>query len=128
MVVTELAWGVFADYCRIASPHDRDQILLDLRNRLILQIMRDSGLGRHDRVDSRIWLEAEQLKASPLLEYRQAIHYMGSGLSRSEQALSWYVVNTGPERPSNVPYIMDAARLVSGMSNDLIRGGQLYVS
>jgi hypothetical protein len=127
LVISELAWGVFADYGRIASPLDRDQILMDLRNRLIVKIMRDAGLKRDDRVDSQIWLEVGQLTSGPALQCRQALQYLGDRLSDSAQGFNWYVVNKGPKRPTKVPYIMDASRLVTGMSNELIRDGQLYV-
>lgn len=132
LVMSELSWGIFADYCREASLSDREQILMDLRNRLIARIVSDAGLGRHDRVDAQIWLGAMQCNSATALQYRQALNYLGNGLNYCQQGFNWYVVNMDQNmdqkrRPFKVPYIMDAARLVAGMSNELIKEGQFYV-
>lgn len=135
LVLSELGWGVFADYCRIATAIDREQILQDLRNRLTIQLMRDSGKGRDERVDATLWLQndlqgyglPQDRQRALAHDYQQALRYLGDRLDPQEQGLNWFVVNGGDDRPTKVPFIMDATRLVKGMTRELIWDGRFYV-
>jgi hypothetical protein len=128
LVVSELGWGVFADYCRIASVSDRNQMLQDLYNRLIIQLKLDSGLNRNDRVDSAVWVGDKLSNEFLIDDYQMAVSYLGNHLHPEKNGFNWFVVNGGSERPSNVPYIMDSTRLVSGITNELIVNGEFYVN
>lgn len=127
LILSELAWGVFTDYCRIAPSIDQEQILKDLRNRLIIHIKRDAGLNWHDRVDSKVWLNREQVPAGLRQEYYQALCFLGDRLSQEQYGFNWYVLNVGLARPAKIPYIMSAPRLIDGMTQELIKDGQLHV-
>ncbi|PHQ83872.1 MAG: hypothetical protein COB58_00325 [Thalassobium sp.] len=126
LVITELAWGVFGDYCKIANSRDCDEILINLRNRMIAQIIQDANITHNTRVDSSIWLEQRQALSEKALQYQQAVSYLGSNISLDQQAFTWYVLNSEAERPICVPYIMDASRLYKGIANDLLNDGYLY--
>lgn len=135
LVLSELGWGVFADYFRIATKTDREQIIQDLRNRLTIRLMLDSGRDGDERVDATLWLHSE-LQSQALLQkshralahdYQQALRYLGDRLDPQEHGFNWFVVNGGDNRPPKVPFIMDAKRLVEGMVSELIWDGTFYV-
>lgn len=126
LVISELAWGIFGDYCKNANETDRQQLLIDLRNRLIIQVRKDAGVSIDQRVDSEVWLCASAVKGELALQYRQAVAYLGDQITQV-QPFAWYALNNQKERPLTVPFLMDAPRLIKGMSNDLLKEGYLYV-
>jgi len=126
LVISELAWGVFGDYCKKAKETDRQQLLIDLRNRFIIQVSADAGVARDKRVDSNNWLCNGPVRNELASQYLQAVAYLGDQITQ-EQPFAWYALNTQKERPLTVPFLMDAPRLIKGMSNDLLKEGYLYV-
>jgi hypothetical protein len=126
LVISELAWGIFGDYCRKATEADRQQLLMDLRNRLIIEITKDAGVTREQRIDSDKWLQSTVVTNELGQQYRQAVAYLGNQIT-PQQSFTWYVLNNQQERPLTIPFLMDAPRLIKGMSNDLLKEGFLYV-
>lgn len=126
LVITELSWGVFGDYCHIASLQDREEILGYLRDCMIEQLNLDAHVSLDVRIDSNIWLSQRDDVSLPALEYGQAVAYLGSDISKDQQPFTWFALNIEADRPTCVPYLMDASRLYKGMANDLIKGGYLH--
>lgn len=130
LVVSELAWGVFGDYCQRASIDDREQILLDLRNRLIVRMAQDANVTHESRIDANVWVQCLDLSHNPGGlggQYQQAVAYLGNGIN-DQHPFTRFVLEPGRERPLVVPFLMTAPRLVKGMSNDLLKDGYLYVN
>lgn len=127
LVLTELSWGVFSDYCRIDSLaySDKEQILKDLKNRLVICLAKDVEVSSDSRIDATVWLGNGC--NNPSLQY-DALSYLGNELDYVGHGFNRYVLNPSVERPTRVPHIMDAGRLVNGMIQERIRDGVLYVS
>lgn len=125
LVLTELAWGAFSDYCRIATPSDKNNILLELQNRLIEILARDINVGPSCYIDANAWFA--QIQSNMCVQH-EALCYLGNQINPSQQSFNQYALNPSSDRPIKVPYIMTASRLVNGMMQERIKEGVLYVA
>lgn len=128
LVVTELAWGVFGDYCKIANKADRANILRDLRARLITQVNQDAKVTPGSRHICSVWLQRDPEPSELGHDYQLAVAYLGNRIDASQQPFTHFILHPTLEQPLRVPHIMDSSRLIKGIENDLFRDGFLYVS
>lgn len=128
LVASELAWGVFGDYCKVANQTDREQILRNLRDRLTIQINQDARVAPTTRLVSDVWLQPDRQPDAQGHDYQLAVKYLGNRIDPEYQVFTHFVLNPHLDHPLQVPYLMDGSRLIKGMANDLLRDGVLYVS
>ncbi len=127
LVLTELTWGVFTDYTRIATVSDREQILKDLKNKLTMNIALDIGVEPDIRIDANVWLENKSDINGLHYEMHNALSFLGNQLSPELHDFNRYILDPSIDRPATVPHIMAAQRLVDGLLQERVRGDQLYV-
>lgn len=128
LVVSELAWGVFGDYCKMANQADRALILRTLRDRLVTRVNQDARSAPRSRQICSVWLQADPQPSELGLEYQRAVAYLGNRVTSSRQPFTHYVLHPNLNHPSRVPHLMNGSRLIKGLENDLLRDGTFYVS
>lgn len=128
LVISELSWGKFGDYCQIAFKQDRESLLKHLRDRLVAQIRQDASVSQDSRISTDFWLQANIAHSNLAEQYQHAVSYLGNNIDAQQQAFTWFVLNTNEKRPEVMPYIMDATRLVKGLSNDLLGEDFVYAN
>lgn len=116
VAMEELRWGVFGDYCRSLSRHERSGVIESVVNRSIGQMKEDAGCEASTRLDTRRWLAPA---ARPDAASLEALAYL-SDWANAEAAPFAFAAAQRPEvLPLAVPRLSSAGRLTEALAVEI---------
>ncbi|MFJ4453086.1 diguanylate cyclase regulator RdcB family protein [Pseudomonas sp. NPDC089392] len=118
-VLEELRWGAFGDHCLMISGTERQQLLEDLANRVIIQLSLEAGVGQGERIATRNrWLARPSLDG-PWLAGEETLAYLGDWSCPDRSPMTYAISQMPDELPLQVPLLGSARRMTEGLVSEL---------
>lgn len=118
----ELRWSDFGDFCRAHPQSERtERFLEDLKHRIIIQLVEDSGQKASERLAIEHWLSPPQSRTM-LADAQAALAYLGNGSSVEQQPFIFTLSQSPEQLPLAVPRLGNAERLGSALLDEVFTG------